>query len=67
MGPPVDKFGFCDRAGDVEFRGLLGILAKRPCSRPMLDLCDGDDTVREKSSTYETIMPVGMRKCTGAT
>ena len=67
MGPPVDEFGFWDREGDVEFHGLLGILAKRPCSRLMLDLCDGDDTVREKWSTYTTMMPVGMRKCTGAT
>ena len=43
------------------------ILTKRPCSRLMLDLCDGDDTVREKSSTYDTMMPVRMRKCRGAT
>ena len=35
---------------------------KRPCWLPMLDLCDGDATVREKSSTYETMTPVGMRK-----
>ena len=33
----------------------------------MLNLWDGDATVREKSSTYETIMPVGMRKWRGAT
>ena len=38
------------------------ISRKRPCKRRMLDLCDGDATVREKSSTYETMMPVGMRK-----
>ena len=41
------------------------ILAKRPCSHFTLDLCDGEATVREKSSTYETMMPVGMRKCRG--
>ena len=33
----------------------------------MLDLCDGDATVREKSSTYETMMPAGMRKWRVAT
>ena len=33
----------------------------------MLDLCDGDATVREKSFTYETMTPVGMRKWRGAT
>ena len=40
---------------------------KRPCRRRMLHLCDGDATVREKSSTYETMTPVGMRKWRGAT
>ena len=42
--------------------GLREISQKRPCRRSMLDLCDGDATVREKSSTYEIMMPVGMRK-----
>ena len=41
---------------------LREISRKRPCRRRMLDLCDGDATVREKSSTYETMMPVGTRK-----
>ena len=41
---------------------LLEMVEKRPCRRPMLDLCDGDATVREKSSTYETMMPVGIRE-----
>ena len=41
---------------------LLEMFRKRPYRRPMLDLCDGDATVRAKSSTYETMMPVGMRK-----
>ena len=40
---------------------------KRSCRRRMLDLCDGDATVRKKSSTYETMTPVGMRKWRGAT
>ena len=35
---------------------------KRPCRRRILDLCDGDATVKEKSSTYENMMPVGIRK-----
>ena len=39
---------------------------KRSCRRCLLDLCDGDATVREKTSTYETMMPVGMRKWRGA-
>ena len=32
------------------------------CRRLMLDRCDGEATVREKSSTYEIMTPVGMRK-----
>ena len=47
--------------------GLRQMFRKRPCRRSMLDLCDGEATVREKSSTYETMMPVGMRKWGGAT
>ena len=41
---------------------LREISRKRPCRRRMFDLCDGEATVREKSSMYETMMPVGMRK-----
>ena len=41
---------------------LQEISTNRPCRRRMLDLCDGDATVREKSSTYETMIPVGMWK-----
>ena len=40
---------------------------KRLWWRRMLDLCDGNATVREKSPTYETMMPVGIRKWRGAT
>ena len=43
------------------------IFKKRSCRRRMLDLCDGDATVREKSSTYEIMMPVGVRKWREAT
>ena len=39
---------------------------KWPCRHRILDLCDADATLREKSSTYETIMPVEMRKWRGA-
>ena len=39
---------------------------KRPCRRRMLDLCDGYVTMREKSSTYQTMTPFGMRKWRGA-
>ena len=46
---------------------LREMVEKRLCRRRMLDLCDGDATVREKSSTYETMMPFGMRKWRGAT
>ena len=35
---------------------------KRFCRRHKLDLCDGDATVMAKSSTYETMTPVGIRK-----
>ena len=41
--------------------GLREMFRKRFCRRHVLDLCDGNATVREKSSTYETMMPVGMR------
>ena len=40
---------------------------RRLCRRHILDLCDIDPTVREKSSTYETMMPVGMGTWRGAT
>ena len=40
---------------------------KRSCRRRMFDLCDGNATVREKSSTYGTMTPVGMRKWRRAT
>ena len=39
---------------------FLEIIQKRRCRRGMLDMCDGDATVREKSSTYETMIPAGM-------
>ena len=45
---------------------FLVMFRKRFCRRLMLDLCDGDATVREKSFTYETMMPVGMRRRRGA-
>ena len=43
-------------------KALREISRKRPCRHRMLDLCDGDATVREKSSTYEKMFSVGMRK-----
>ena len=46
---------------------LWEMVEKSPCSRRMLELCDCDAPVREKSSTYETMRPIGMRKWRAAT
>ena len=66
-GPPVDEFGFGSEKDTPMSRPLVAMVEKRPCRRRTLPLYEGEATVIEMSSTYETMRPLGTDMCRGAT
>jgi len=48
-------------------RPFAAMMVKSPCGCHMLPLWEGEATVIQKSSTYETMKPLGINMCRGTT
>jgi len=56
----VDQFGLGDREGHPDVAPFAAMVDNKLWRRRILHLCTGEVTVIEKSSTYETMRPLGI-------